>query len=128
MTSLVPVVVAAKVTSCCEPSGAIPSPERGSHRWAASMRPVPYDQMMRLETRHIFARYSNDKALELGEVLASLAHIEHAKVILNSGAGGTCGAVAVFRLAAARAGEAGAYVARSATSRAIPPTKDGSGG
>jgi adenosylmethionine-8-amino-7-oxononanoate aminotransferase len=44
-----------------------------------------YDQMMRLETYHIFARYSNDKALALGEKLAEIAPIERAKVILNSG-------------------------------------------
>jgi adenosylmethionine-8-amino-7-oxononanoate aminotransferase len=44
-----------------------------------------YDQMMRLETYHIFARFSNDKALQLGELLASLGPIDRAKVILNSG-------------------------------------------
>lgn len=44
-----------------------------------------FEQMQRLETYHIFARYSNDKALELGERLAALAPIERAKVILNSG-------------------------------------------
>ena len=44
-----------------------------------------YDQMLQLETYHIFARYSNDKAIELGEVLAAIAPIERAKVILNSG-------------------------------------------
>ncbi|WP_405219214.1 aspartate aminotransferase family protein [Agrococcus sp. Ld7] len=46
---------------------------------------VAYDQMMRLETYHIFARYSNDKALALGEKLAEIAPMERAKVILNSG-------------------------------------------
>jgi adenosylmethionine-8-amino-7-oxononanoate aminotransferase len=44
-----------------------------------------YEQMLKLETYHIFARYTNDKALELGERLAALAPIDHAKVILNSG-------------------------------------------
>lgn len=44
-----------------------------------------YEQMKQLETYHIFARFSNDKALTLGERLAALAPIERAKVILNSG-------------------------------------------
>lgn len=44
-----------------------------------------YEQMMRLETYHVFQRYANDRALELGELLASLAPMERAKVILNSG-------------------------------------------
>jgi adenosylmethionine-8-amino-7-oxononanoate aminotransferase len=44
-----------------------------------------YDQMLRLETYHIFARFTNDKALALGERLAAIAPIERAKVILNSG-------------------------------------------
>lgn len=44
-----------------------------------------HEQMLRLETYHVFGRYSNDKALELGERLAALAPIERAKVILNSG-------------------------------------------
>ncbi|WP_300267085.1 aminotransferase class III-fold pyridoxal phosphate-dependent enzyme [Microbacterium sp.] len=44
-----------------------------------------FEQMKRLETYHIFARFSNDKALALGERLAGLAPIERAKVILNSG-------------------------------------------
>jgi adenosylmethionine-8-amino-7-oxononanoate aminotransferase len=44
-----------------------------------------HEQMLKLETYHIFARYTNDKALELGERLAALAPIDRAKVILNSG-------------------------------------------
>lgn len=44
-----------------------------------------YHQMAKLETYHIFARFTNDKALELGERLAALAPISRAKVILNSG-------------------------------------------
>lgn len=44
-----------------------------------------FEQMKQLETYHIFARFSNDKALALGERLAALAPIERAKVILNSG-------------------------------------------
>ena len=44
-----------------------------------------YEQMLQLETYHIFARYSNDKALQLGEKLAAVSPIERAKVILNSG-------------------------------------------
>lgn len=43
------------------------------------------DQMLRLETYHTFARYSNDRAMELGERLAALSPIERSKVILNSG-------------------------------------------
>jgi adenosylmethionine-8-amino-7-oxononanoate aminotransferase len=44
-----------------------------------------YEQMAKLETYHIFARFTNDKALELGERLADLAPIDRSKVILNSG-------------------------------------------
>ncbi|MFV0434774.1 MAG: aspartate aminotransferase family protein [Leucobacter sp.] len=44
-----------------------------------------FEQMKKLETYHIFARYSNDQALALGERLSKLAPIENAKVILNSG-------------------------------------------
>lgn len=43
------------------------------------------DQMLRLETYHTFARYSNDRAMELGERLAALSPIDRSKVILNSG-------------------------------------------
>ncbi len=44
-----------------------------------------YAQMQRLETYHIFGRYLNDRAVELGEVLAELSPIASSKVILNSG-------------------------------------------
>lgn len=44
-----------------------------------------FDQMRQLETYHIFARFSNDKAIALGERLAELSPIERSKVILNSG-------------------------------------------
>ena len=44
-----------------------------------------FEQMKQLETYHIFARYTNDKALALGERLAGLSPIERPKVILNSG-------------------------------------------
>lgn len=44
-----------------------------------------FDQMLTLETYHVFARFTNDRALALGERLAALAPIERAKVILNSG-------------------------------------------
>jgi adenosylmethionine-8-amino-7-oxononanoate aminotransferase len=44
-----------------------------------------YAQMRRLETYHIFGRYLNDRAVELGEVLAGLSPIADPKVILNSG-------------------------------------------
>lgn len=44
-----------------------------------------YEQMATLETYHIFARFTNDKALELAERLAALAPIDRAKVLLNSG-------------------------------------------
>lgn len=46
---------------------------------------VAHDQMLKLETYHVFARYANDRALELGERLAALSPIERSKVILNSG-------------------------------------------
>jgi adenosylmethionine-8-amino-7-oxononanoate aminotransferase len=44
-----------------------------------------YAQMQRLETYHIFGRYLNDRAVELGEALAELSPIADPKVILNSG-------------------------------------------
>ncbi|WP_346921195.1 aspartate aminotransferase family protein [Glutamicibacter creatinolyticus] len=44
-----------------------------------------YEQMLKLETYHIFARYSNDKALALAEQLAAVSPIDRAKLILNSG-------------------------------------------
>lgn len=42
-------------------------------------------QMRQLETYHTFARFTNDKALALGERLAEISPIERSKVILNSG-------------------------------------------
>lgn len=42
-------------------------------------------QMQRLETYHIFGRFLNDQALELGERLAGLSPIADPKIILNSG-------------------------------------------
>lgn len=44
-----------------------------------------YEQMKKLETYHIFARFTNDKALALAEVLAEISPIDRSKVILNSG-------------------------------------------
>ena len=44
-----------------------------------------YEQMKQLETYHIFARFTNDKALALGERLAEMSPIDRSKVILNSG-------------------------------------------
>jgi adenosylmethionine-8-amino-7-oxononanoate aminotransferase len=44
-----------------------------------------YVQMRRLETYHIFGRYLNDRAVELGERLAALSPVADPKVILNSG-------------------------------------------
>ena len=44
-----------------------------------------FQQMRRLETYHIFARFTNDKALALGERLAAMSPIQRSKVILNSG-------------------------------------------
>ena len=46
---------------------------------------VAFEQMKRLETYHIFARFTNDKALALGERLAEISPIDRSKVILNSG-------------------------------------------
>ena len=42
-------------------------------------------QMLKLETHHIFARFTNDQALALAERLAALSPIDDSKVILNSG-------------------------------------------
>lgn len=44
-----------------------------------------YDQMLKLETYHVFQRYANDRAIELGERLAAISPIDRAKAILNSG-------------------------------------------
>ncbi|WP_208324597.1 aspartate aminotransferase family protein [Modicisalibacter xianhensis] len=49
------------------------------------MAQVAYDQMKRLEAYHVFGRYTNDRAIELSEKLQSIAPIDDAKVILNSG-------------------------------------------
>ncbi len=43
------------------------------------------DQMERLETYHIFGRFVNDQAINLGDRLARLSPIRDCKVILNSG-------------------------------------------
>ncbi|MFH8738517.1 aspartate aminotransferase family protein [Streptomyces sp. NPDC017964] len=42
-------------------------------------------QMLRLETYHVFGRYLNDRAVELGERLAAMSPVADPKVILNSG-------------------------------------------
>lgn len=44
-----------------------------------------FEQMQRLETYHQFARYTNDRALALGERLAGIAPIARPKVLLSSG-------------------------------------------
>lgn len=44
-----------------------------------------HDQMLRLETYHVFQRYANDQAIALGERLDALSPIARSKVILNSG-------------------------------------------
>ena len=44
-----------------------------------------YAQMLKLETYHIFARFTNDQALDLAERLAGMSPINGSKVILNSG-------------------------------------------
>ncbi|WP_443095695.1 aminotransferase family protein [Rothia koreensis] len=44
-----------------------------------------YDQMMKLETYHTFARFTNDKADTLAEKLAEVSPIPDPKIILNSG-------------------------------------------
>ncbi|MGM1030460.1 MAG: aspartate aminotransferase family protein [Actinomycetota bacterium] len=44
-----------------------------------------HEQMLRLETYHVFQRYANDRAIELGERLAAISPIERPKAILNSG-------------------------------------------
>jgi adenosylmethionine-8-amino-7-oxononanoate aminotransferase len=43
------------------------------------------EQMLRLETYHIFGRFVNDQALALGERLAALSPVANPKLILNSG-------------------------------------------
>jgi len=49
------------------------------------MAQVAYEQMKTLEAYHVFGRYTNDRAVELSEKLVSIAPIDEAKVILNSG-------------------------------------------
>ena len=44
-----------------------------------------YEQMLRLETYHVFGRYANDKAIELSERLAAMSPIANPKLILHSG-------------------------------------------
>lgn len=44
-----------------------------------------YQQMMNLETYHTFARFTNDRAAELAELLAEMSPIPDPKLILNSG-------------------------------------------
>ena len=44
-----------------------------------------YQQMLKLETYHIFGRYANDQALAIAERLAAMSPIPNPKVILNSG-------------------------------------------
>ncbi|GLY69292.1 aspartate aminotransferase family protein [Amycolatopsis taiwanensis] len=51
----------------------------------AELAEAAYEQMRRLETYHIFGRFLNDRAVELGERLVGLSPIADAKVILNSG-------------------------------------------
>lgn len=46
---------------------------------------VAAEQMQRLETYHIFGRFTNDKALALAERLSAMSPIPDSKVILNSG-------------------------------------------
>ncbi|WP_193075240.1 aspartate aminotransferase family protein [Pseudomonas sp. FME51] len=49
------------------------------------MAQVAYEQMKTLEVYHVFGRYTNNRAIELAEKLVSIAPINDAKVILNSG-------------------------------------------
>ena len=44
-----------------------------------------YEQMLKLETYHVFGRYVNDKAIELSERLATMSPIANPKIILHSG-------------------------------------------
>ena len=44
-----------------------------------------YDQMCKLETYHVFGRFSNDVALSLADRLVAMGPIPDAKVIFNSG-------------------------------------------
>ncbi len=49
------------------------------------MAKVAYEQMKTLDSYHVFGRYTNNRAVELAEMLVSMAPIDDAKVILNSG-------------------------------------------
>lgn len=49
------------------------------------MAQVAYEQMKKLDSYHVFGRYTNDQAVALAEILVSMAPIDDAKVILNSG-------------------------------------------
>ncbi|MGM0783232.1 MAG: aspartate aminotransferase family protein [Pseudomonadota bacterium] len=49
------------------------------------MARVAYEQMKTLDAYHVFGRYTNDRAIALAETLVSMAPIDDAKVILNSG-------------------------------------------
>lgn len=49
------------------------------------MAKVAYEQMKTLDSYHVFGRYTNNRAVELAETLVSMAPIDDAKVILNSG-------------------------------------------
>ncbi|WP_027961934.1 aspartate aminotransferase family protein [Halomonas halodenitrificans] len=49
------------------------------------MARVAYEQMKTLDAYHVFGRYTNDRAVELSEKLVSIAPMDNAKVILNSG-------------------------------------------
>ncbi|MGE4534108.1 aspartate aminotransferase family protein [Halomonas sp.] len=49
------------------------------------MAKVAYEQMKTLDSYHVFGRYTNDRAVALAETLVSMAPIDDAKVILNSG-------------------------------------------
>lgn len=51
----------------------------------AEMAEAAAAQIRTLETYHVFGRYLNDRAVELAEKVASLAPIDDAKIILNSG-------------------------------------------
>ena len=50
-----------------------------------AMAKVAYEQMKTLDSYHVFGRYTNNRAVELAEMLVSMAPIDDAKVILNSG-------------------------------------------
>ncbi|MGP9655849.1 aminotransferase family protein [Halomonas sp. AOP35-4E-18] len=49
------------------------------------MAQVAYEQMKKLDSYHVFGRYTNDQAVALAEILVSMTPIDDAKVILNSG-------------------------------------------